>query len=66
MEKFELVAEMTKAVTAKKYALECKAEYHRYRENCRNTRRGSGVHGLWVKLAWLNRRCTRAWASQAV
>lgn len=52
-------------MTAKKYALEYNSEYLRYREKCRNTRRGDGVHDLWVKLAWLNRRDARAWASQA-
>lgn len=51
--------------TQKKYALECTAEYRRYREKCRNTRRGDGVHGLWVKLAWLNRRAARMWSCLA-
>lgn len=51
--------------TPQKCAFECAAEYQRYREKCRNTRRGDGVHDLWVKLAWLNRRNARMWIRQA-
>lgn len=51
--------------TASVFASECRDEYTRYREKCKSTVRGDGVHDLWVKLAWVNRQQARHWASQA-
>lgn len=50
--------------TSAKYAAECESEYQRYREKCRATSRGDGVHSLWVKLAWKNRCNQRAWLKE--
>ena len=51
--------------TAMKYAIECEEEYLRYRNKCRTSIRGDGVHDLWVKLAWKNRCNKRSWLKQA-
>ena len=50
--------------TASFFANECRDEYKRYRGKCKSTVRGDGVHGLWVKLAWMNRQQARQWTSQ--
>lgn len=48
--------------TQQKYSAECQEEFSRYRAKCKSTVRGDGVHDLWVKLAWMNRKLAREWS----
>lgn len=50
--------------TASIFASECREDYKHYREKCKAAVRDGVSHGLWVKLAWLNRRNARKWESQ--
>lgn len=49
------------ATQQQRYAAECQFEYANYRRRCKATSRGDGIHHLWVKLAWENRKWAREW-----
>ncbi|GEM_PF-1766153 len=50
--------------TASEFANECREDYRHYREKCRAAVRDGVSHGLYVKLAWMNRCNARKWESQ--